>query len=274
MAGHVSALTIAFMAVTCIVSFAIPAALFIYLRKRKNADILPFFIGFAVFFLFALVLESIAHNLILPSPTGEKIQGSIWLYGLYGGFMAGLFEETGRFVAFKTVLRRYRANDADALMYGAGHGGFEAAMLVGVSMISNMVFAALMNAGQADKLFSIIPAEASGQLEAALTTLSTTPPLHFLLGSVERITAIALHMSLSVLVWFAAKEKNRLWLYPLAILFHLLADMAVVVLSEYIESLAAVEGILIVITAVIALFAVFAQKCCARKDDTETVQTR
>ena len=82
MAGHVSALTIAFMAVTCIVSFAVPVILFIYLRKRKGADIVPFFIGFAVFFLFALVLEPIAHNLIFPSPAGEKIQSSIRrLYG-------------------------------------------------------------------------------------------------------------------------------------------------------------------------------------------------
>jgi uncharacterized membrane protein YhfC len=88
--------------------------------------------------LFAFVLEQIVHSIVLTSPAGTKIQGSIWLMALYGGLMAGLFEETGRFLAFKTILRSKRNNDANALMYGAGHGGFEAMMILGITMISNL----------------------------------------------------------------------------------------------------------------------------------------
>ena len=36
-------------------------------------------------------------------------------------------------------------------------------------------------------------------------TLANTPSEHFLMALVERIAAVAIHLSLSVLVWFAAK---------------------------------------------------------------------
>ena len=54
--------------------------------------------------------------------------------------MAGIFEETGRFLAFKTVLRKKQGKDINALMYGAGHGGFEAAALLGITMINNIIY--------------------------------------------------------------------------------------------------------------------------------------
>ena len=52
-----------------------------------------------------MVLERIFHFLVLQSGAGTVIQGNIWLYALYGGLAAGIFEETGRFLAFRFVLR-------------------------------------------------------------------------------------------------------------------------------------------------------------------------
>ena len=96
MTGTVPALSIVFMIITCAISFGVPIALFIYLRLVKKADIYPFFAGCTVMLLFAFILESGAHSLVLSSPAGSAIKGNIWLYAIYGGFMAGLFEETGR----------------------------------------------------------------------------------------------------------------------------------------------------------------------------------
>ena len=42
-------LSMVFMFISCIVGFAIPIILFIYFRKKKHADIAPFFIGGVVF---------------------------------------------------------------------------------------------------------------------------------------------------------------------------------------------------------------------------------
>ncbi len=145
----VPALSMAFMALAALFAFATPIVLLIY-YKKKGADVPPFFVGCAVFVVFALILEALVHNLVLQGSAGAKIQNNTLLYALYGGLMAGLFEETGRFLAFRTVLKKRQGNDRNALMYGAGHGGIEAILLLGFAYISNLIMAVLINAGQTE----------------------------------------------------------------------------------------------------------------------------
>ena len=110
MAGTVPVLSIVFMGMALVISTMLPIGLCVYFRRAKKADLSPFFIGCAVMILFAFVLESLAHRFILNSKVGAIIIGNTLLYGLYGGAMAGLFEETGRFIAFKTILRKKQNN--------------------------------------------------------------------------------------------------------------------------------------------------------------------
>ena len=255
MTDKVPSLSILLMILALAVSVALPVGLGIYYRKVKKADVLPFFIGCAIMVLFAFILEPIVHRVILNSETGKSIQGSVWLYGLYGGAMAGLFEETGRFAAFKTILRRNRENDANALMYGAGHGGLEALAVLGIASVNNILYSVLINSGNMSLLTSALTGETLEQVEGAVRTLITTPSWHFLMGSVERIFAVILQMSLSVLVWFAAKKRGRFILYPAAILLHAITDAATVVLSRSGASLPVVEAVVAVLAAVIALIA-------------------
>ena len=256
MSGTVSALSIVCMSISGLVGFAIPVVLCLYFKLKKRADLVPFFIGCAVFFLFALVLESIVHQLVLVvSPVGKTIQGNIWLYALYGGAMAGLFEETGRFIAFKTVLRRWSGKDVNALMYGAGHGGFEALMTLGSSMISDIVMAVMINTGTTSLLLASLSGDALAQGEAVLYSLASTSPYLFLIGIAERIFAVGLHISLSVFVWFAAKNAKRWYLFPLAIFLHFFVDASLVVLSGLGLPTLAIEGILCVLTAAVVLLA-------------------
>lgn len=240
----VPALSILFMALAALFAFAAPIVLLIY-YKRKGADILPFFIGCAVFIVFALILEALAHKLILKGSLGQTIQGNILLYALYGGLAAGIFEETGRFVAFRTVLKKRLGNDRNALMYGAGHGGIEAILLLGFAYISNIVMSVLINAGQTDLLTATAAGEAAEQVKAVFETLTATAPWTYLLGMAERAVAITTHICLSVLVWFAAKKPGKGWLFPLAILLHAALDGIMVILAAHLP-VAAVEGCLVV----------------------------
>lgn len=253
MNATVPALSIVFMVISLIGSVAIPVALAVFLRKKYKCDILPFFIGCAVMLVFAFILEQIAHGVVLTVFPGLRSRSV--LFALYAGLMAGLFEETGRFAAFKTVLKKAQHNDHNALMYGAGHGGFEAAAILGIAMINNLFFAFLMNSGNASLLlnsgtFSAVPGgtEQMAAIENAMTQLAASPSYLFLVGLVERMAAIVLHISFSVLVWNAVKY-HRTGYVLLAIALHTAVDAVTVILSSAGMHPALLEVVIILMSA-------------------------
>ncbi|MDK2981769.1 MAG: hypothetical protein PWQ55_2116 [Chloroflexota bacterium] len=269
-------LSIVFMSISCLIGFAIPFVLFIVFRKRYKADVLPFFIGSAVFILFVLLLERSVHNLILSSAVGKAIMGNIWIYGIYGGLMAGLFEEIGRFTAFKTVLRKNAGKDQNALMYGAGHGGFETLYLLGGSMISNIVMSITLNKGMGSNLTAGITDPTTLQsINATIKALAEAAPIDFLVGSIERFAAVAFHISLSVLVWFSAKkELRRFYLLPLAIFLHALMDTLAIILSHYISNIWVIEAVVYGFSACSVLIALVVwRKYSTRTDPIAEIET-
>ena len=251
MTQTVPSLSIVCMAIASAAAFAIAIGLFIFFRKKKKADVLPYFVGCAVFVLFALVLEGAVNSAVSKTAFGADMMSKTWLYALYGGLMAGLFEECGRFCAFKTVLRGKQDKDVNALMYGAGHGGCEAVILLGISMISNISFALMVNSGNTEALLST---GAQAQLDTVIRTLTETPSWTFLVGIIERVFAVTIHLALSVIVWFAAKKDGKPVLLLLAILLHALADGIMVVAASVLPTLA-VEALIGVSVAVIAFIA-------------------
>lgn len=244
------------MAIAAIAAMFIPLGLYLYFRKRHQADRLPFWIGCVVFLVFAMGLEQAAYLLVAKLDCWLFIQSDIWLYGMVGGLFAGVFEETGRYVAFQTVLRKKRGKDVNALMYGAGHGGIEAFLLVGVTMVGNIVYALMLNAGALDSTTGA----------AISAALSGVAPGMFLVSIVERVGAVALHLSLSVFVWFAAKNKRAFWLFPIAILLHALVDAVAVIMASYVEDVWLIEGAIYLMSAACVLLALFVWKRQHRAD--------
>ena len=249
MAGSVPALSFVSMGISILFAVLIPVGLFIFYRKKYDAKIKPFVTGCATFAIFALVLEAIFHAIILGGGRGEALMAKPVLYGLYGGFMAGLFEETGRFIAFKTVLKKSQNDDTSALMYGAGHGGFEAFYVLFSASITNIVFSVMINTGNTELLTKSISGGALEKIEETITTLLTSNPLIFAAGIIERIPAVALHLSFSILVWFAVKNKDKWYLYPLAFVLHFAVDTVV-------ASLAAMKANMVLIEALTYAFAI------------------
>ena len=226
----VSTLSMAGMGVSMLLSLAAVIAAFVYGRKRFHAPVSSFFVGVGVFILFALVLESLLHNLILPTPVGQKIFGDMWLYALYGGAAAALFEETGRIFAAKTFLRR-RNDTPNAYMYGAGHGGVEAIFIGVVSQISNLSLAAMINAGQAESLLaSLSGVQYDSALEQLRTLTGPSSSLFFLAGY-ERILALLLHICLSLILFRGLREK-RPGMVVLCYVLHFALDAILVLINR------------------------------------------
>ena len=221
------------MAVCALLGFGLPVALAWWLVKKRHAKPETIVIGAGIFILFALVLESLVHQVVLKGPSGEAILGNIWYYALYGGSMAALFEEGGRFLAMKYLLKKETAGALPGIAYGIGHGGAEMLVLFGVGMISNIVLGVLINSGQADILLASAPAEAQEQVQAQFAQLQTLSAGSMLLGLWERISALVLQLGLSIIVWTAVRCGGKwLWLLAGAFLLHFLVDAIVVVLAK------------------------------------------
>ena len=221
------------MVVNALLGIVIPVFLAWWAVKKHHASLITILIGAGTFLLFALVLESIVHQVVLKGPGGAVIQGKTLYYALYGGLMAGLFEETGRFLAMKFLLKKEPAETLPGVAYGLGHGGAEMMLIFGLSMISTFTMAIMVNLGQTEAILSTVPAEAKDQLTATFEQLKTTGAGTYLLGLWERLSAMTLHVGLSVLVWAAVRKGGKwLWLFPAAILLHALVDGLAVILSK------------------------------------------
>lgn len=247
MTNSVATASIVGMVFSFFVAVGVPIALCILMKIKGKAKLSSCFIGVGTFIVFALILEQLLHVIVLRA-TGTLITGNIWLYALYGGLAAGLFEETGRYLAMKFLMKK-NLDRQNALMYGVGHGGIEAIIIVGLTEINNIVTSFLINSGQADILF----AGMDEGVTASLSQLWLLPPYQFFMAGIERMTAIALHISLSYFV-YKAVEKHRIKFYFLAVALHFLVDGVTVMVSFYI-SIALVEGVLILVVGAIVFLA-------------------
>lgn len=252
----VSELSIAIIIVNMILGVLIPIVLLVYFKKKYRASIKSFLTGLAVMLLFAMVLEQLVHSVILGSSIGIVMQENIWLYALYGSLMAGLFEETGRFLTMRYVLKKEHGNAHNALMYGAGHGGFEMFVVLTIGMINNLIYSVMINLGQSQTLLEPLDEAAKGILQTAFDALIQTPSWHFMLSPVERFAAITAQIGLSVIIWYAATgEKSKGCLLILAILLHAILDGVAVLAAKSGISLIVVEAVVWLIAIGITLIA-------------------
>ena len=221
------------MAVDAVLGFAVPVCLSVYLVRKHHAKLSTILIGAGTFIIFALVLESIMHQLVLNGPNGAAIMDNTLLYALYGGLAAGIFEETGRFISMKFLMKKEPSEPLPGVAYGVGHGGAEMLIIFGITMINNLALSALINSGQAEVLFSKVPEDAAAQLQTQLDQLQTLGAGALLIGFWERISALILHLGLSLMVWVAVRKGGKwMWLFPAAIVLHAIIDAGAVMLQK------------------------------------------
>jgi uncharacterized membrane protein YhfC len=245
----VSTATIAAIIFTLNVCFLVPIGLAVYFYKKHKIYLPAILVG-ALAFAVTQPLSRIPLLQLLSAQDwySQMAQNTI-LLALFLSLTAGLFEETGRFICFKYILKNKLAWK-NGLAYGIGHGGFEAIAIVGLSSINNLVFTKIINSGQIDSLAAALPPETLNYLVEQLTTAS---PLVFMLGGIERIMVITIHLALSLVVLYGVRQgKNIYWLY--AVLLHTLVNFPAVILQRY--GLWVTEGLIFIMFSAALVFIV------------------
>lgn len=262
---HVPAGSIVGMGFSLAVSWGLPLLLLTLIRRKQKADILPFFLGCGSFFLFAMLLEQLMHSLVLlkMGPVSQALRENLWFYALYGGLAAGLFEETGRYLTMRFLMKGKWTRE-NALMYGAGHGGMEAVLILGMASVNNLIYSVMINSGSL--VSSLSENMDSQQVLESLAPLGELPSWQFFLGGGERVLAIALHLALSLFVWQAVKNRDKWFYYPLAIVLHMAVNMAAV-LAANLGKLVLAEAVTLAGTLVIGYAA---WKWCWSSENRET----
>jgi uncharacterized membrane protein YhfC len=171
--------------------------------------------------------------------------------GVLLGLLAGIFEETARWILYKFFLKNAKTWQ-EGVLVGAGHGGVEAVILGGLGLASvvNMI---VMRSATDLSAFGI----SADQMELAKQQIAAfwSAPLYMaFLGLIERVFAICLHLSLSVMVLYSVAYRKPLWFW-LALLWHAIVDALTVYLMPSLGALG-VEGV-VGICAIVSLFILF-----------------
>lgn len=246
------------MAISAVISVGLPIVLLIVWKKRNRSTVRlsPFIAGAVTYIVFAMVLESMCHQFFIgrDSAVSRFVNGNTWVYILYAALAAGIFEETGRLFTFHFFMKNDNNKEA-SITYGIGHGGAESILLVGIAMISNLAMVVSLNSmGGLDAYVASVPAESQEAVRTGLSVLYTTPAYMYLIGGIERISAVFLHIGLSVLVFEAAKRPGKWYLYPVAIGLHALTDAFAVMYQKQVITSMVLTEVLVVLMMLVTVY--------------------
>lgn len=228
--GTVSTSSLLSMLLTAVLGIALPLIAAIIWCKKKHEPFTTVLIGAVTFLLFAIVIEKPLQALVisLDSPVSQFVNARPVLWGIIVGLFPGVFEETGRLVAFKTVLRKRKQRET-GLSHGIGHGGFEAMFILGITYIEYFVFAIMLNQGSfveqmIEPVKDTLTPDVVNQITGIVEQITTFSAATMGVALVDRLIAVLYHIGASIMVFYAVKDKKKWWLYPLSILIHTVID--------------------------------------------------
>ena len=216
------------LTITVILMIAIPVCFFICWRRkhREQTKISWLIAGAAGFVISARMLEVGIHYfcIVADNPVSRFINGNAAAFVLYGITMAGIFEECGRLIILKYILKKDRTRE-NAVIYGIGHGGIEILTVLLPAMILYLAIAVMFSQGDTEaalKTLNITEETAT----AALPSVQAAAAFDYAMMAMnvmERLLAMLIHIGLTIVVYYGVVNAKKLCL-PAAILLHMLAD--------------------------------------------------
>ena len=261
--------------ITVILMIAIPVIFFVYWRKKHKQQTKLYYLiaGTVGFIVSARVLELGVHLvcIVADNPVSRFINGNTAAYVLYGIIMAGVFEECGRYIVLKFIMKKNRTPE-NAVLYGIGHGGIEVLAIVLPLMITYLAVAVLFSSGNIENALGTLNITAQ-TAAAALPSVQAAAAFDYAMMAMnvmERLFAMFIHIGLTVIVYFGIVNANKVCL-PAAIILHMLMDTFPALYQKGVVSLLAVELWAAFWTVVIVIIAVKLYREMKVSSSTESV---
>ena len=159
------------------------------------------------------------------------------------GLLAGIFEETARWILFKFILKSTKTWE-EGVVVGTGYGGTEA-LILGVLALGTVIY--MISTRNAD-LSTLVPPEQLELAKQEYTKFWSAPVYMAFLGFIERIFTICVQISLTIMVLYSVAYREPVWFW-IALLWHALVDALAVYLMPIIGALA-VEAVIGVCAAI------------------------
>ncbi len=246
--------------ITVILMIVIPLVFFVWWRRKykEQTRISWLIAGAAGFIVSARVLELGAHYfcIVADNPVSRFINGNTAAFVLYGIVMAGIFEECGRHIILKYIMKKNRTRE-NAVLYGIGHSGIEILAVILPSMITYLAIAVLFSAGDTEsalKALNITEETAAAALPSVQAAASYGYALA-VMNVIERLFAMLVHIGLTVIVYYGVRNAKKICL-PIAVILHMLVDTFPALYQRGIVPLWTVEVSAALWAAVIAFIAV------------------
>ncbi|PEW81486.1 YhfC family intramembrane metalloprotease [Bacillus cereus] len=187
---------------TTMISFGLPLVALLYAFWKKRY--IPYMLGVLAFVVSQILIRIPILNYVSGTSTNFQMFSVMQpvLFVLFLSLSAGIFEEIARFIAMRYFMKQ--RDWQSGFLFGAGHGGIEAVLIVGVPVISLLLSQTFIQNGDS-----------------------------YYFGGMERIVAMVLHIGLSIIVLQAVVQKKfRYVVY--AILIHGTANAIASIISLYV----------------------------------------
>jgi uncharacterized membrane protein YhfC len=200
-------------------------------------------LGFHLFFI------------VIDNPVSRFINGNTVAFVLYGITAAGVFEECGRYVILKYIMKKNRTPE-NAVLYGIGHGAIEIFVVILPLIVTYLAITVLFSANAESALSALKVTEENA--ETVLPVVQSAASFDYglmALNVVERVLAMLLHIGLTVIVFYGVLNAKKFCL-PAAIILHMLTDTFPALYQRNVLPLWAVEVWCALWTAVTVFIAV------------------
>lgn len=204
-----------------VLSFVFPVVILLTWRLRTVRNLMPALWGALVFVFFAKLLQAIPDGLFVgfDNPVSRFVNSHQIVYAIYQGLMAAIFEETGRFLAFRYMITGEKFdNRQTAITYGIGHGGIACMIVLGIGNLQYYMAGVILNQEATRKEMS------AGMAEAMMEELSQFTSLSLILDGLAQVAFFALQIGLSIIIYQAVRNallRKRLFAYAMGL--HLLS---------------------------------------------------